>query len=69
MAIHGSKMRAFQPATAGMPFGAVLTWAMIDLHLAFGIRLTQLALETPQAWCNVSTRRRVRESEDSNANN
>lgn len=64
MMSYDIKMQAFRPPEAGMPFGIALAWAVVDLHLAFWRRLTQLALEVPRDWCNVCAPERVEESED-----
>ena len=61
---YGYEMRAYRPPESGLPFGVALVWAVVDLHLAFGFRLAQLALETPLDWCNASRATDVRESED-----
>lgn len=58
------EMRAFQPATAGMPFGIALVWAMVDLQLAFWLRVTQVALELPMDWCGVLDSNHGRASEN-----
>lgn len=64
MAGFGTKMQTYRPPEAGMPFGIALAWAVVDLHLAFWQRLTQLALEVPRDWCNICPGKRVEESED-----
>lgn len=69
MAGWGTEMRAYRPATAGMPFGIALSWAVVDLHLVFWFRVAQLALEVPLEWCNAFARKGVRESEDTHEQN
>lgn len=53
----GQQMRAFRSATAGMPFGIALAWALVDLPLVFGFRMQQVALETCQQWHEVLQQR------------
>lgn len=62
--MYGTKMQAFRPATAGMPCGIALAWAVVDLHLAFWFRLSRLALEVPLDWCNANPDERGEETTD-----
>lgn len=59
---YGIEMRAYRPPEAGMPCWIALTWAVVDLQLAFWFRATQLALEMPLEWCNACGYRCVVES-------